>query len=310
MVTIEEVRLTTDLFIKPTDMHQYLHNYSCHPALCKFTIAYSQALCLWRICSNGDTYLRRAEELKEYLVHRGYKGEEVQQQIERATNVTRTEALTRSEIKNMDTVPLVVTFHPQLPSLGEIPRDHLPTCTSPLCISEKMKKAVPNPPLVANRRSKNLNDLLVRATMKPPQQLHEGNSPCGRPRCKSCTHIRAGTTFESARTGEKFRARVTTNCRTKNIVYLIECRKCRKQYIGETDNPLHLRMNSHRSDYYRKLSDKPVAKHFNTIGYSFEDLTIMVIEQIMADCTPRKQQESYWIHTLQTLTPDGLNLDP
>ena len=41
-----------------------------------------------------------------------------------------------------------------------------------LYISEK--KVVPNPPLVANRRPKNLNDLLVRATMKPPQQLQEG----------------------------------------------------------------------------------------------------------------------------------------
>ena len=225
------------------------------------------------------TLTLRGGRIKEYLVHRGYKGEEVQQQIERATNVTRTEALTRSKIKNTDRVPIVVTFHPQLPSLEKILCDHLPT----LHISEKMKKAVPNPPLAANRPPKNLNDLLVRAKMRTPQQHHEGNSPCGRPRCKSCTHIRAGTTFESARTGEKFRAHVTANCRIKNMVYLIECRKCRKQYIGETENPLHLRMNGHRSDYYRKLSDKPVVEHFNTISHSFEDLTIMVIEQIMAD---------------------------
>ena len=82
-VTIKEGHLTTDLFTKLTDTHQYLCKYSCHPAHCKSTIAYSQALRLRWICSNGDTYLRRAEELKEYLVHRGYKGEEVQQQIER-----------------------------------------------------------------------------------------------------------------------------------------------------------------------------------------------------------------------------------
>ena len=78
-------------------------------------------------------------------------------------------------------------------------------------------------------------------------------------------------------------ARVTANCKTKNIVYLIECRKCKKQYVGEMKNPLHLRMNGHRSNYYRKLPDKPVAEHFNTIGHTFEDLTVMVIEQIVAD---------------------------
>ena len=105
------------------------------------------------------------------------------------------------------------------------------------CISrKKMKKAVPNPPLVANRRPKNPKDiLLVRATMKPHQQLHKGSNPCGRPLCKSFAHIRAIMTFESARTGERFRALITANCRTKNIMYLIECSKCRKQCIGETE---------------------------------------------------------------------------
>ena len=146
--------------------------------------------------------------------------------------------------------------------------------------------------------------------MKPPQQLYEGTSPCGKPCCKSCMHIRTGNAFESAMTGEKFRAHVTTNCKTKNIVYLIECRKCKKQYIGETENPLQLRMNGHRSDYYRKLPDKPVAEHFNTTGHSFEDLTVRIIEQIVAGSARRKQRESFWIHTLQSLAPDGLNLDP
>ena len=71
-------------------------------------------------------------------------------------------------------------------------------------------------------------------------------------------------------------------------------------------------MKGHRSDYYRKIPDKPVAEHFNIIGHSFEDVTVtvMVIEQIMAGSARRKQRESFWIYTLQTLASDGLNLDP
>ena len=66
-------------------------------------------------------------ELKEYLVNKGYKREEVQQQIDRVTSVNRTEALIMSENRNTDRVPLVVTYHPQLPCLGRILRNHLPT---------------------------------------------------------------------------------------------------------------------------------------------------------------------------------------
>ena len=210
-----------------------------------------------------------------------------------------------SESKSIERVPLVVTYHPQLWCLGKILWNHLPT----LHISETMNKAVPNPPLVADRRPKNLKDLLVRAMMKPPQQLHEGTSTCGKPCCKSCMHIRTGKAFESAAMGEKFQTHVMANCKTKTIVYLIECRKCKKKYIRETENPLHLRINGHRSDYYRKLPDKPVAEYFNTTGHSFEDLTVMIIKQIVAGSAQQKQRESFWIHTLQILAPDGLSLD-
>ena len=37
-------KLETDVFIKPTDSHQYLHNTSCHPNACKKGIPFAQAL--------------------------------------------------------------------------------------------------------------------------------------------------------------------------------------------------------------------------------------------------------------------------
>ena len=96
------------------------------------------------------------------------------------------------------------------------------------------------------------------------------------------------------------RARVDATYKTSNMVYLIECTKCSKQYVGKTENPLHLRTNGHQSDYYRKLPDKPVAVHFNTMGHTFENLTVIVIKQLGSTPTERRKvRESYWIHTLQ-----------
>jgi len=59
----------------------------------------------------------------------------------------------------------------------------------------------------------------------------------------------------------------------------------RKQYyyVGETENALHIRLNGHRSDIRTKKTDKPVAEHFNLVGHSIKDLTIMVIEKIRRD---------------------------
>ena len=121
-------------------------------------------------------------------------------------------------------VPLVVTYHLELPNLSNILHKHLPT----LHVSEKMKKAVPNAPLVAYQRPKSLNDLLVRASIRPLENImYEGSRQCGRPRCKTCAHVKTGTGFTSAVTGINFSARVSANYKTSNIVYLIQCRKCK-----------------------------------------------------------------------------------
>ena len=97
-----------------------------------------------------------------------------------------------------------------------------------------------------------------------------------------------------------------------NIVYVIECTKCNKQYVGETQNALHIRMNYHRSDSIKHQHlEKTVATRFNSEGHSLEDLSIFVIEQIHGEkANFRKAKESDWIRTLRSLVPGGLNLDP
>ena len=53
-----------------------------------------------------------------------------------------------------------------------------------------------------------------------------------------------------------------------------------------------------------KTSDKPVGMHFNTPGHTFDDLTVMIIEQMrVASVAHRKSREHFWIHTLPSLTP-------
>ena len=54
---------------------------------------------------------------------------------------------------------------------------------------------------------------------------------------------------------------------------LLSAKDAKKQYVGETQNPLHIHLNGHCSDIKNNRTEKPVAAHFNILGHSLSDLT-------------------------------------
>ena len=123
----EENGLNTDLFVKPTDKHQYLHSASCHPRHCKTSIAYSQALRLRRICSNDSDVLQvtgHSQVLKKHLVSRGHSSRAVHQSIQKVKSTPRLSVLSEKPTTPhcaSENIPLVVTYHPALPPYVRLP---------------------------------------------------------------------------------------------------------------------------------------------------------------------------------------------
>ena len=70
-------KITTDLYVKATDSHQYLHSYLCHPYHCKLFI-------INRICSDPISFNRRCNDFEKRLIERGYSEREVRKQVLRA----------------------------------------------------------------------------------------------------------------------------------------------------------------------------------------------------------------------------------
>ena len=68
-------KVNTDLSVKPTYIHQYIHSASCHPYHCKKEITYSQTLCLNRISSDPNSFDRRCNDLEKWLIEKGYSDE-------------------------------------------------------------------------------------------------------------------------------------------------------------------------------------------------------------------------------------------
>ena len=94
-VSLENGKIKTDLYVKPTDTHQYLHSSSCHPYHCKKGIPYSQTLGLNRICSDSTSFDRRCNNLERWLLERGYKEKQVRKQVLRGRAFCRDDLLNR-----------------------------------------------------------------------------------------------------------------------------------------------------------------------------------------------------------------------
>ena len=92
--------------------------------------------------------------------------------------------------------------------------------------------------------------------------------------------IQMGTNFRITTTKQAFNVRDTTTCKIRSVIYLIKCRKCHKQYVGETQNSLHICLISHCDDIKHRQTEKPVTGHFNSPGHSLDDLRIAVFEVV------------------------------
>ena len=99
--------------------------------------------------------------------------------------------------------------------------------------------------------------------MNPPSPpTNPIKTRCDNNRCKCCHEMVTCSKFKSKTTGRHYNIRPEITCKIRNLVYLISCKRCGLQYVGETENALHIRMNGHRSDIRTKKTENPVAAHF------------------------------------------------
>ena len=88
-VTINSGVLSNNLFVKPTDTHQFLDPTSYHPFHCKKGLPYSQTLRLNRICLDNDSLDKRCNKRESWLLEKVYSEKEVRKQVLRAFKHSR-----------------------------------------------------------------------------------------------------------------------------------------------------------------------------------------------------------------------------
>ena len=297
-------RLETDLYSKPTNAHLYLHYNSCHPRHTKNSLPFSLAYRLLRICSTENFLTKRLDELKTFLLNRQYKTKIIDNAFDKIRNLTRTDCLKRKnrKQKTQKRIPFITTFNPGLPNIPQILRKYLPTLHS----SKHCRKAIPVCPIVSYKRPKNLKDILVNSKLYTSNKKN-GFHKCSNKRCLPCQSALTGETVPIFSTNKTFTITKSLSCKSYNVIYLISCKRCKKQYIGKTETSLNLRVNNHRSFIKTKKQD-PVAKHFYTDNHTFQDFQITAIDFIPhADTHTLCNKETFYIKLFNTIQPFGIN---
>ena len=161
-VSIAEGVTETDLYVKPTDSHQYLLSSSCHPFYCKKSIPYSQALTLNRICSNNEFFDKRCNDLEKYLLVRGYSEKMVRKEILRARAIPRDALLDKvNNQEKQNKITFNITYHPVFRDVRRI-LEELYVIFAP---DDGPKKVFPDVPMIGFKNNKNLKAHLVRSQL-------------------------------------------------------------------------------------------------------------------------------------------------
>ena len=183
------------------------------------------------MCSEDRTYTQKTHELKQHFLLRGYHEQHLENEFKRALDTSREACLQLNRIRRS-----LLAVYPILPSFHLTTKCHL----SILHASEKLRRASEHSPLIAFRRPRNLRDLLVRTTLTAMLHESHGNYPCGASKCKTCPILMVTDEFSSHTTEKVFKVKFRASCKSSNVIYLITCRRCGPQYLGETGKPLHL----------------------------------------------------------------------
>ena len=266
----------------------------------KKAIPFSLALRLRRICSTDAAFNTRAAQLTTYLLKRGYNRNFVTKQIRRASDIPRRLTLQTKDVNKPKRIPFITTFNPSLPHISNIIKKHY----SLLLSSNRCKKVFQHLPLVAFRRSLNLRDLLVTATISSNSS---GSFRCGK-NCSTCSYISHGlTSYTFSSTGETRLIKSNLTCDTKNIIYMIQCNRCNLQYIGETKRRLKDRFYEHRrTTDNRNTTSKPTtaAEHFLSSNHTANDMQLIPIEKIFSNRDSiRKAREAFLIQSKGSYEP-------
>jgi len=189
--------------------------------------------------------------------------------------------------------------------------------------SESQSSSSNNPPKnksklfqFVKKTGSTLRSRLVTSKQLALGSKHGKTEPCLKKNCKCCGMILPKDSISA--NGKRIKS-APGNCKTYNIIYLVQCSICKKNYVGRTINSLHKRMDGHRSKFYEIIDGRAVditsdeyslGVHLVDHGLgNHSDFNENFKTFILENCSPSQLEvkENKYIHLLRSLRPHGLN---
>lgn len=256
-------------------------------------------------------YVKTTADMKSWFLNRGYNEKLLNRQVDRARSKTRRETLQPKPISRSEEgyVPLVLDFHPALSKVSSILSELQPILSN--CSATSV--IFPDNPFLSYRRTRNLKNSLVRTKLPSVNNLElTGMCPCGKTRCQICKFIMGGRTFSDSFSKQEFYINYRFDCDSVGVVYLLSCKKCNKQYVGNTTTSFRKRFNNHKSSLQRYgrgqrgIPGEYLYAHFFSNGHGgLSDLSATIIDK--TNVNNPTEREGFWTYKLNTLIPMGLN---
>lgn len=216
----------------------YLHHSSCHPLHTKNNIALSLAKRIIRITTHNRD--ERLDELVDNLLARGHSKKIILEAFSKVFSPKR-------EPETGEMIVFTSTHNP----IQQYPKKFYKTMFNDLQ-GDTMKRAFQGVRIISGtRQPKSLRQHLIHSKFSfkeapPPKQP-------GLRTCTGCKYHRLGfikpCRFFSFGEGGKYTwlYRRQFTCTSRDVIYVLKCRRCWKFYIGETCN-FKKRVGKHKSD--------------------------------------------------------------
>ena len=305
-IFIENGKLKTNIYVKPTNKQLFLDYNSNHPQHCKESIPYSQGLRVVERCTDTADREQELEKLKTKFEDRNYPSELLENQFNRVRQKDRKTLIHQSRRKTNgrdNKVRLIFTHNQANPPINKWIR-----MCKPLLVRNEKAKALGDRIQVSTKQPKNLLRLVGGAKGGPEGSQNippdAGCSRCNRCRV-SCPLIVEGNTFQSTATKKTYNIRQKLNCDSDFCIYLATCKKCKGQYVGKAKTSFKKRHSNHKQEVKKDIGG--LGHHYGGRGgCGYENMTVQIIEGVKIRTMDNlAKREQFWQNQLCVFAENG-----